>query len=124
VFEPDGERLSHCCSVVIQARRNLHEEVLVKKHVFAEPAGTVVVVANYAMRTRLSHYRHGGNALAWLDRSLAARSIVDHLADILMAGHEEFVEIQAGIGTPIFPREFDHLLARTEKVDVGCAEPA
>jgi hypothetical protein len=41
-----------------------------------------------------------------------------------MAGHEELVEIETGIGTAEFPRELDHLLAGAEKVDVGRAEPA
>jgi hypothetical protein len=123
VLEPDGKRFGHCRPGVVEARRNLHDEVLVEEHVFAEPARTFVVIANDAVCTRLPHYWHRRNPRARPDGSPAARTIVDYLADVFMAGHEEFVEIETGIGTAVFPRELDHLFASSEKVDVGRAEP-
>ncbi|GLU24698.1 hypothetical protein SLE2022_405990 [Rubroshorea leprosula] len=115
MFEADRQRLGHRGEIVVEPVRHLDQRILVEQHEFAPAARAFVREADHGVAAARAHHRHRHDAPPDRHGAAAAGPVIDHLADIFVAGHEGPGEIERGIGAAEPAREIDHRLPGVEE---------
>ena len=124
MFEPDRERLDHRAVIVGHAFGNFVHHVFVEQHQLAETAGAFVAVADHLVRAFGQHHRHRSHPPPGLDLARAAGPIVEHLADVFVAGYERLLIVERRVRPAELLRQFDDVAPALEEMLVRCAQPA
>ena len=98
--------------------------VLVEQHQFAIAARADVAEADHRMGPALPHDRHRGYPPPNLHLARAAGTIVQHLADIFVAGHERPGEIERRVWPAELLGQLDDVAPALEEVLVRSAQAA
>src|ERR1700733_1022812 len=116
VLESDRERLGHRRHVIFEARRDLHQRILVEKHELSPAARALVAEADHGMPAGVAHHRHRRDPASGFHGALTAGPIVDDFADVFVTGYEGTLEGEPRVRTTMLTRELDDIPAGLKKV--------